>query len=520
MFKKLVSLAIATAAISGTALANVPKGWPNYITMGGVTLASTDKNFKGINADFIMKYAGNGAGDRGHIAMPIFTYNTAKLAEVLTSDNRHNVKPLMVAYTGQMSGGTSFFDFSDKNLKLHFADLILMAQVLNLPFLKNVGYGSIVLNPDLLGMVQQEKLFNEKTGNLNGLGKLNNALALSQAVWFITKKHNWHFKLSSGKSFVATGTPIQIMENIENGAYKDKGVYSPWDLQQSFQAQAEHIMSKAPNKTNLILPTFASNFLGWIQATNYALRKYAPNVTFGWQLNIWSSGTANWIHNKLHKDIVETPAQIQADTIKTADTSVDIIKKLGVYSGQYKPDFLAFDKYATDATSSIGAGYWWNDWDWNRYMQWVKEISDKLGQVPVMLWQEPGTHILMGSHEVDKVHSSVFPNYLFGHSHIKLNRKYGAYNINVALRSTNLQDDLYQCSKTSTPKHDGCTIGQYLEQGGYDYSRDHFRFLKSANVFSVEFGEGNSTSISEYPRSDGGWLSKKVNNYEKHPVTI
>lgn len=43
------------------------------------------------------------------------------------------------------------------------------------------------------------------------------------------------------------------------------------------------------------LPTFSDDLYGYIQAVNYLVRQFAPDVAFGWQTNVWATGTADWV---------------------------------------------------------------------------------------------------------------------------------------------------------------------------------------------------------------------------------
>ncbi|WP_159084729.1 hypothetical protein [Dongshaea marina] len=72
------------------------------------------------------------------------------MAEKTTAANHHQVKPVMVVYTAQMSGGVAYTDFEYDNLMKHFINLMLVSNTLENQG-NSASSGSIVLNPDLLG---------------------------------------------------------------------------------------------------------------------------------------------------------------------------------------------------------------------------------------------------------------------------------------------------------------------------------------------------------------------------------
>ena len=66
------------------------------------------------------------------------------------------------------------------------------------------------------------------------------------------------------------------------------------------------------------------------------------------------------------------------------------INELGVYSGEYAPDFIAFDKFERDCFSPDAlAHYGWNATCWFNYLGMVKQAAKDLHK-PAMLWQIPG----------------------------------------------------------------------------------------------------------------------------------
>lgn len=155
----------AGAAKSVTATANYPRGtvsnWPNYIAMGTIT---NNGYFVGANSehgldnpsDAVFKYAGsNGAGDMGQIIFPQTTDRTIYEARQYSAATGRLSRPVMVEYTLQLSGGDNgMVDLSANNMAYHFINLATDAYLMEANGDQN-GYGSMVLNPDALGFLQQ-----------------------------------------------------------------------------------------------------------------------------------------------------------------------------------------------------------------------------------------------------------------------------------------------------------------------------------------------------------------------------
>lgn len=482
------------------------KGWPAFIAMGGVTRGeySDASTFANRPLDSIFKYAGDGGnGDPGRIVYPVATTNTMTQAELLSTSFGRKVMPVMVVYTGEMSGGTSYKDFDDSAnvLTMHFINLMIESSVMqSYKTASNPYPASIVLNPDLFGMVQQQKLWTAA-----GTGALNNTTinvnnAVRKANWFMSTKHDWSLTLNSGKVITASQkTPLEFITLIRNGTYKVDGVYTAWDIKAQWEAASEAILAKVPANPNASLPTFENNFKGWIQATNWTVKTFGPDITFGWQSNIWSTGSANWVHQDLS-------GQQVGDNYSAL--IADLWNALGVYNGTYRPDFVVFDKYERDAASETGIGYLWNQRDLNNYMTFVKAISDKLGNYPVMLWQMPGGHMQLTSGDVDtrENHGSTEPDYFFGDSNLQPDLS----NVKSYFMNIVLPDGIYGTTSMKT----------YLTQNSQDWTKSHMDVAKNSRVFSILWGGGDTTSIGKVGADDNGWLAGKVIEYYKNPTYL
>ncbi len=472
------------------------------VTDGDYTNAST---FAGRPLDSIFKYSGDGGnGDPGKITYPIYTINTMKQAQQLTASFSRKVMPVMVVYTAEMSGGTSFKDFDNSNLYLtmHFINLMLDAGTMqSWQNSGNTNPGSIILNPDLLGMVQQQGLWSSQ-----GTGVLNTSFidvtsATRKAYWFMTTRHTWLIARSWGSPITVSGaTPLEFIAMVNNGDLKSQGIYSAWDIKTGWESAALAILASAPSTINVSIPPFSNSFTGWISANNWAIRAFGPGITFGWQSNVWSTGSANWVHNNL------TDAQIRSSY---ASPVAALWNQLGVYSGTYRPDFVVFDKYEMDATAAAGIGYLWNQRDLDNYLSFVKQISESVGNPPVMLWQIPGGHLQKIAGDVDTrgSHGSTEPDYFFGDSYLKAdlsNVQPYILNLTLAAGTYNFQGG----------------AKDYLTQNAQDWKTGHMSKARECHVFSILWGGGQTTSVGTVGADDSGWLSSKIIEYYRNPVNL
>ena len=489
------------------------KGWPSYIAMGAVTDANTTNTgqLKGRLVDAIFKYAGDGGnGDRGKLVYPIYTQNTYKLADELSKVNQHETRPVMVVYTAEMSGGTNFDDFdnqessdeiSNKILTKHFVNLMLLAKTMQTGYQKYGLDGSVILNPDLMGMVQQQKLYQHLLGD--NPTRIEVTSSLKQAYWFVNTPHDWQLTLSNGKTLkVANKTPEAFIQMAENGGFKKQGVYSPWDIKVPWEKAATEVLSQyqLSDSSDIVLPSFTQNFKGWVSATNWVMKTSAPDITFGWQENVWNAGSATWVHANL------SPAEIQNSISKS---TVELWQKAGLYNGLYKPDFLVFDKYERNPIpGEVGSGYVWNARDWDNYLTYVKQMSQGLDNVPVMLWQIPGGHLQTTKEKTAIMHGATGPDYFLGNPDVNTNLS----NLQPYIVNIDLNDSIYHCQSNNT-----CHLPAYLKyangQSNYDWQLSNMDKARASNVFAILWGGGSTTSVGKFPMDDGGWLATQVNHY-------
>ncbi|MFN4257861.1 MAG: cellulose binding domain-containing protein [Gemmataceae bacterium] len=147
-------------------------------------------------------------------------------------------------------------------------------------------------------------------------------------------------------------------------------------------------------------PLFPNTVQGLVTSINYTISKYAPNVTFGWQVNLWASpGITTSIPATGLMRLTDTLG-IEAGRQAIANEAA-LIAEYYVAAGvlTYGADFLAIDKYGLDAgaqpgaaTNPTGSTWFWNLDHWNNYLLFSKTLHQTAG-LPIVLWQIPVGHI-------------------------------------------------------------------------------------------------------------------------------
>jgi hypothetical protein len=492
-------------------------GWPKtHVAQGSLTDAAPmrDAAFKARPTDALFKYAGDGMGDQGQLSYPLFTDETIRQARATQQ------LPVMVVYTANMSYGVTFCDFAnndadvsqghipcnktiDKNLDKHFASLALISKRLG----ENASGGSIVLNPDLLGMISLKKLQPQ-------LSMMSIPVMHAAAVGLCVATNKNNLKLSYqkfGKGPLAThnfaaASVDEIFTWLLNNAY---GGSDYWDTAHDahFQKVVQQVFSsceRMADQSQVTTPSFTPDFNGWVQAQNWLIHHLGQKkVSFGWMENLWASGTANWLHQDLNAQAVN---QAYSQTV------VHLLSRYQIYSGQYLPDFLAFDKYERDAIPAAIDSWLYNQRDWHNYYTAIQQVSENIGVKkawPVMLFQLPGGHLLSQQDSDPRVdHISTAADYLYGDALLGKQLS-GVKDVSIpVLGGPYLQTVLgnqYHCQGQ-------CTIRDYLTMREQDWRQPHLDVLSQAHIFAILWGGGTgpTTSVSAYPSDDGGWLWQKV----------
>ena len=287
-------IACALCSVSSLSFASVDNltvaGFPDYVSHG--TITDNQANIAvDTQVDSVFKYAGfGGNGDPCQILaydeLPL--HDTIINAQNISNVSGKEVLPVMVVYTANGSGGMGYIGASgectdgsgtlqdlqnDEALYKHYATFITQAVAAQDYSDGQSTPMSFILNPDFLGEFQkywdQDSLKEEGSVHVN--------TQLTQAI--------------------------------------------------------DYIRTTYPNVTIPSQPIFENNIIGYIASINFIMELFAPNISYGWQMNIWAGDSALWL--QADNDL----SQEKADIVN------DFLKELKVYNGDYKPDYIVFDKW-------------------------------------------------------------------------------------------------------------------------------------------------------------------------------
>ncbi|MGI9947058.1 hydrogenase expression protein [Vibrio hyugaensis] len=425
------------------------KGFPDYVANGTVTNDSeqTTTEIGATKVNAIFKYAGlSGSGDPGVILekdkLPLHnTYANAQSASQLSG---HHVLPVMVVYTANASGGASWTDLVDNDLLyMHYATFITQA-IAAQEYAAGDGSSpmSFVLNPDFLGELQKNP---SHVDDLNQAGSIDVNAQLARALDYMKTTYGYQ-------------PPVAV-------------------------------------------PEFENTLKGYIASLNFIMNGLAEDVTYGWQINLWAVGSANWIH------------QTEDQSSDKGQEVANFVNSLDVYTGAYKPDYIVFDKYERDGFGSEAiANYAYNATSWTRYLSYVKTISDGV-ESPAMIWQIPGGHMPTqeeGNSLINVEHEASGGSYFMGDARI---------GSDISTIRTGLLD-----KQLSSATYNGASnVRELLEKDdGYDWSQVAMHNLPKSNVFALLWGGGSTTAVVSIGSNgtDNGWLDNKVDAYAQNPACL
>lgn len=259
-------------------------------------------------------------------------------------------------------------------------------------------------------------------------------------------------------------------------------------------------------------PQFADTIQGLVHAINYTISKYAPNVTFGWQFNLWASpGITTSIPSTGLMHLTDTMG-IEAGRAAIA-REARLIAEYYIHAGilSHGADFVSIDKYGLDAGAQNGAAtdparstWFWNADHWNNYLLFTRVLHETSG-LPVVLWQIPVGHI-NGSQAVNPYDpSGVFPDLANQFTRYEdsaptffLGDRFTASGNRLAYFSTNQGGDPKVSVSGNT-----ITWGAHMEEA------------RAAGVMAILFGAGvgESTDGVGSPPTDSYWWIHQVQEY-------
>jgi hypothetical protein len=264
-------------------------------------------------------------------------------------------------------------------------------------------------------------------------------------------------------------------------------------------------------------PQFDNTVTGLVQAINYTIGKYAPNVEFGWQFNLWASpGIENPIPAS---GIVHLTDTMGIDAGRTAIArEAELIAEYYIDAGvlSFSADFISLDKYGLDAGAEGGAAtnpadstWFWNSDHWHNYLLIVKTLTETT-QREMVLWQIPVGHInnSLSDNPYDaggdfdaltntfQHYEDSAPSFFFGDS-------FTADGARLNYFSTNASGD-----SELTVLGNTVTWGSHIEEA------------RDAGVRQILFGAGVGASTDSIggETTDDYWWITKVQEYYLNPV--
>ena len=476
--RKQVSLTESTSTVSRS---QVP-GWPaGKVVHGSVSAAGSnpgDFNFDTLRqrpVDAVFTYAANGGNDSynlSKVANPFKTKNLVAQARFLekTYGSGRTVMPVIVVYTAGGSSGDSAIQVDlglnpsyPDNLWLRMYNLVRIAQVAQ-------GYrdpqhpvpATFIINPDFLGEVH--------------------------------------------KSCQQTYCPIP---------YQSLKLQLGSAITRAFEElQQDGFITSTPSLPSFLNSDMAS-FGDYLKSINWLIKTYAPDVSFGWQDNIWAGDSI--AHRWIHKAASEVGSDSILQQHITAESGFLADLEIFDRKSPYRSDFIAFDKWERDnwdaslAQAGINNGYLYNGAAWDVYFRFVGGVARSLGNMPVMLFQLPGGHLqVKGDQDTRSDHASTAPTFLLGDPGIKNNL-------------SNLKPYMFK-TRFTHPEQDydvsSPDIKTYLQncagstEGGcqFDWQKGNINLLKQHNVFAILWGGGSTTSIAGMSQmlDDNGWLFERL----------
>lgn len=252
------------------------------------------------------------------------------------------------------------------------------------------------------------------------------------------------------------------------------------------------------------LPTFTEDLKGYFQSVNYIIRFVGEcKIPFGYQENVWAGGSALWVFENANE---------ANDAVSEAIPVAEFINSLELYTGEWKPDFIAFDRYERDCFGPDAIlNYAWGAKHWDKYLTFCKEIAERIGDIPIMLWQIPAGHMVTTDETITNYsisgHSSAAAPFFLGDNRIGTDLN----NIHPDVRNIPLTSGHYNAS----------SVGELLSKdGGYDWSTSNLQRLADMKVFSILWGGGSTTGIAAIGTNgdDDGWMADKITSYYDNVV--
>jgi hypothetical protein len=261
-------------------------------------------------------------------------------------------------------------------------------------------------------------------------------------------------------------------------------------------------------------PAFPDTVQGLVQAINYTISKYSPQVYFGWQMNLWASPAGGWTTPIPGKGIVhltETWGITKGRQLiaQEAAAIVNYYIAAGVLTSGAK--FVSVDKYGFDAAGAEASAasdpadstWFWNNDLWQNYLVFANTMHTTT-KLPVILWQLPCGHI-NNSQAADPYTGGYFP--VLTNVNRALEDSAPTFFLGDTFQTTGARYTYFSANLGGDPK---------VTSNGSDITwGPHMSDAAAAGVISVMFGAGVGASTDGIgaPPTDSYWWITAVQGY-------
>jgi hypothetical protein len=237
---------------------------------------------------------------------------------------------------------------------------------------------------------------------------------------------------------------------------------------------------------------------GYVAAVNWLIKTVAPAVTFGWQVNLWQTGSSFWVYG-------------DDDPMSIAQQTADYVNSLGVYDGENRPDYLAVDRYEADDLTirSYGNGYLYGPREWDRFFEFCRNMG-LIMHVPIMAWQIPSSRLPLVSDAVNDDFDS--QHWGTGGTHVL-----GDAGINSDMH--NINPKILALQVPNVPI--GPTVADVFRHSEpFDMTNPAYLGFPVRGIFAVLLGGGSTTGIVSSVGNAVPWVTNKLNAYMENPISF
>jgi hypothetical protein len=249
---------------------------------------------------------------------------------------------------------------------------------------------------------------------------------------------------------------------------------------------------------------------------------------------MWAVGSGYWLHADLTNAAIAKTYSKPLWTWLNRNAPSTI--KTGALGEGYVPDYFVFDRYETDDSAGAGQATLYNARSWDNYLTAVGQVSKHFDNIPIMLWQIPGSHIPYVGEANPELYNktdglyvfSSAPVYFFGDNNLRANLSNiikgpgSTTNSAVGNFPMNCGSTAYNCTAGSTYKD--YLLAYKGKANHFNWGKDNGKLAKAAanNVFAILWGGGNTTNvIKNFSNTDDhGWLAGKIIQYYKKPTHL